>query len=49
MGLPEGHITAVPGLTANQQLKLCGNGVVPQQAEHAIRAMTAHLPFEVAA
>lgn len=32
MGLPEGHVTSVPGLSVNQQLKLCGNGVVPQQA-----------------
>jgi DNA (cytosine-5)-methyltransferase 1 len=37
MGLPEGHITDVPDLSINEQLKLVGNGVVPQQAEHAIR------------
>lgn len=37
MGLPEGHITDVPGLPINEQLKLVGNGVVPQQAERAIR------------
>ena len=35
MGLPEGHVTGVPGLSVNQQLKLCGNGVVPQQAAAA--------------
>jgi DNA (cytosine-5)-methyltransferase 1 len=40
MGLPEGHVTAVPGLTQNQQLKLLGNGVVPQQAEAALRLLT---------
>jgi DNA (cytosine-5)-methyltransferase 1 len=37
MGLPAGHVTAVPGLSRNEQLKLLGNGVVPQQAEAALR------------
>lgn len=37
MGLPAGHVTDVPGLTRNQQLKALGNGVVPQQAAAAIR------------
>lgn len=32
MGLPEGHVTDVPGLSVNDMLRLCGNGVVPQQA-----------------
>lgn len=36
MGLPEGHVTAVPGLSRNEQLKLLGNGVVPQQAAAAL-------------
>lgn len=36
MGLPAGHVTAVPGLTRNQQLKALGNGVVPQQGAAAI-------------
>lgn len=31
MGLPDGWITNV-GLTRNEELKACGNGVVPQQA-----------------
>ena len=39
MGLPEGWVTDVPGLSRNAQLKALGNGVVPQQAEHAIRHM----------
>lgn len=39
MGLPEGHVTAVPGLTRTQQLKALGNGVVPQQAAAALRAL----------
>ena len=36
MGLPEGHVTGVPGLSRTAQLKLLGNGVVPQQAEYAL-------------
>jgi DNA (cytosine-5)-methyltransferase 1 len=38
MGLPEGWVTAEDiGLKRNDQLKACGNGVVPQQAELALR------------
>lgn len=40
-GLPAGHVTAVPGLTRNQQLKLLGNGVVPQQGAHALAQLLA--------
>lgn len=40
MGLPDGWVTAVPGLARNAQLKLLGNGVVPQQAEVALRDLT---------
>jgi DNA (cytosine-5)-methyltransferase 1 len=36
MGLPEGWVTGVPGLSRTQQLKALGNGVVPQQAALAI-------------
>jgi len=36
MGLPAGHVTAVPGLTRNAQLKALGNGVVPQQGAAAL-------------
>ncbi|MER7515912.1 DNA cytosine methyltransferase [Streptomyces sp. NPDC126499] len=39
MGLPAGHVTDVPGLTRTQQLKALGNGVVPQQAEAALRML----------
>jgi DNA (cytosine-5)-methyltransferase 1 len=35
MGLPDGWITDV-GLTRNEELKACGNGVVPQQAKLAL-------------
>ena len=37
MGLPPGHLTAVPGLTWKDQVKAAGNGVVPQQAALAFR------------
>ncbi|WP_327166734.1 hypothetical protein [Streptomyces zaomyceticus] len=37
MGLEPGWVTSVPDLTRTQQLKALGNGVVPQQAEAALR------------
>ena len=37
MGLPAGWVTDVPGLARNQMLKALGNGVVPQEAEAALR------------
>jgi DNA (cytosine-5)-methyltransferase 1 len=47
-GLPAGWLTADPqpaGMTASQvrnaQLKAAGNGVVPQQAEAALRLLVA--------
>jgi DNA (cytosine-5)-methyltransferase 1 len=43
MGLPAGHVTAVPGLSRNAQLKALGNGVVPQQAEAALRLLLARI------
>lgn len=36
MGLPDGWVTG-HGLKRNDELKMCGNGVVPQQAELALR------------
>jgi DNA (cytosine-5)-methyltransferase 1 len=43
MGLPDGWVTAPEiGLTRNEQLKACGNGVVPQQAIAALRDMLAY-------
>lgn len=36
MGLASGHVTSVPGLGRIDQLKLLGNGVVPQQAVAAL-------------
>lgn len=44
MGLPDGHVTDVPGLTRNAQLKALGNGVVPQQAAEAVRYLTSAVP-----
>jgi DNA (cytosine-5)-methyltransferase 1 len=39
MGLPDGWVTAVPGLTRNAQLRILGNGVVPQQAALAVELL----------
>lgn len=41
MGLDEGWITDVPGITRAEAIKACGNGVVPQQAAAALRDMLA--------
>jgi DNA (cytosine-5)-methyltransferase 1 len=41
MGLDDGHVTdAVDG--RSHQLRILGNGVVPQQAAHALTALTNH-------
>lgn len=45
MGVPAGWITGV-GLKRNSELKACGNGVVPQQAELALRILLEGLPFD---
>jgi DNA (cytosine-5)-methyltransferase 1 len=39
MGLPDGWITGVPGVSHSAALKACGNGVVPQQAALAIQLL----------
>lgn len=49
MGLPAGHVTAVPGITRSEALKLLGNGVVPQQIEAAVRFLLPAIRSEVAA
>lgn len=36
MGLPDGWVTDVPGVSRVQQIKAIGNGVVPQQAAAAL-------------
>jgi len=49
MGWPPGHVTAVPGVTDVQALRIGGNGVVPQQAAAAARALLHDLATESAA
>ncbi|MBB1252896.1 DNA cytosine methyltransferase [Streptomyces sp. OF3] len=39
MGLDQGWVTDVPGLTRTQQLRALGNGVVPQQGAAALRLL----------
>jgi hypothetical protein len=39
MGLPDGWVTGVPGLSRNQQLEALGNGVVPQQGAYALELL----------
>lgn len=46
MGLPAGWVTGVSGISRNDQLRIIGNGVVPQQA---IAALTWLLALEQAA
>ena len=47
MGLPAGWITDPEiGLTRNEQLKACGNGVVPQQAELALRVLLQNIDWK---
>jgi DNA (cytosine-5)-methyltransferase 1 len=41
MGLPGGWVTDLD-LTRAQILKMLGNGVVPQQAYHALEILTQH-------
>jgi DNA (cytosine-5)-methyltransferase 1 len=38
MGLPAGYVTDL-GLPRSGELRALGNGVVPQQAERALRAL----------
>lgn len=49
MGLPEGHVTAVPGLSRGEQLRMLGNGVVPQQAAAGLRFLLSATGGAVAA
>jgi DNA (cytosine-5)-methyltransferase 1 len=47
MGLPDGWVTdPAIGISRNEQLKACGNGVVPQQAAAALRDMLAAFTHE---
>ena len=49
MGLPDGWITDIPGITRNEALKACGNGVVPQQCAAAVRWLWQYVPASVRA
>lgn len=49
MGLPDGWVTDVPGVSNNDALRLCGNGVVPPQAEAALRWLLGQAEEEGAA
>ena len=44
MGLPQGWVTDVPDLKRKGQLHSLGNGVVPQQAEMALRLLLNRIP-----
>jgi DNA (cytosine-5)-methyltransferase 1 len=44
MGLPTGHVTDVPALSRSAQLKALGNGVMPQQAIHALNLLLTTAP-----
>lgn len=41
MGYPSGWVTAADGVSWKQALRLLGNGVVPEQAEEALRSLLA--------
>jgi len=43
MGLPTGHVTAVPDLSRSAQLKALGNGVLPHQGTAALRHLAARM------
>lgn len=43
MGLPEGWVTQVPGISRADQLKMLGNGVVPPQAGLALHLLARQL------
>ena len=42
MGLPDGHVTGHE-LSSSKELKLLGNGVVPQQARQAVKQLLARI------
>lgn len=48
MGLREGWVTGVPGLSWRDQVHALGNGVCPQQAAHALELLLDHEEARVA-
>ena len=49
MGLAPGFVTGVPGIPRTRQLKIIGNGVVPQQAALALRLLISAAAIPAAA
>lgn len=49
MGAPAGHVTDVPGISANAALRILGNAVVPQQLEAGIRILLHRAPADLLA
>lgn len=49
LGWPNGWVTDIAGLSRNDQLRIAGNGVVPQQATHALSLLLPVYESEVAA
>lgn len=47
MGWPDGWVTKTTGITRNEALKACGNGVVPQQATEGIRWCLQWVPTSI--
>ena len=47
MGLPSGYVTDL-GLPRSAELRALGNGVVPQQAEEALRSLVHNIVSDVA-
>jgi DNA (cytosine-5)-methyltransferase 1 len=43
MGLPDGWVTAIPGVSRAAQIRALGNGVVPAQAAAAVTLLLADL------
>jgi DNA (cytosine-5)-methyltransferase 1 len=43
-GLPEGWVTATPGLGRPAELTALGNGVIPQQASRAVQLLAPPFP-----
>ncbi|QIQ63755.1 DNA methylase [Mycobacterium phage Phanphagia] len=47
MGWPAGWVTEVPGISRNDALRICGNGVCPQQAYAALQILVRVSAYEV--
>jgi len=47
MGWPAGWVTEVQGISRNDALRICGNGVCPQQAYAALQILVRVSAYEV--